>query len=110
MPSLVVKPEPDQDFYVVWSMGVDNVTYAGTREELQRGPAAADLTDERFERADTYGTSARPDGEMAGCYGWDHENFVVKNDGTRPGFWWLPRGRLRAYVEGDESVLEPLDD
>lgn len=113
MPSLIVKPDRSLDYYIVWSSVVDGATAAGTRAHLQsvlsRGTPF--FADERFDRADEYGSSARPDGEMAGELWWDDKGVIVSNDPGRPGQWWLPRDKMLAYVrDGDTSVLAPLED
>lgn len=115
MPSLIVKPEKDVDFYVVWSSVVDNITAAGTRRELQHSSFLyykGEAGNDRFDRADQYGSSARPDGEMAGEGYWDDNGFVVTNEYRRTdaAFYWLDRADLAAYAHGDVSVLKPLND
>lgn len=114
MPSLIVKPETHLDYYVVWSSVVDNATLAGTRAILQsttpHSYGDAFFADERFDRADQYGSSAHPDGEMAGELWWDYKGVIVGNDPRRPGQWWLPRNKMLAYVRDDDlSVLRPLE-
>lgn len=115
MPSLIVKPEKDVDFYVVWSSVVDNITAAGTRAQLQHDTLLAarkEAGDDRFDRADQYGSSAHPEGEMAGDGYWDAKGFVVSNEFRRTDctFFWLDRGDLAAFARGDTSVLKPLED
>ena len=60
MPSYIVKPRPDRDLYVMWSTVVDNLTGVGTRSEFEadyrHDPRM--VAAERFDRADTNGTSA----------------------------------------------------
>lgn len=118
MPSYIVKDKPDEDYYVMWSSIVDAPTFAGTRAEMEAchwfGPQ--DVADERFERADTYGTSAQwgagePGQKITRVYGWDDsEGFVYQGEG------WLPRAKLRELCERlgrEESVddlLEPFED
>lgn len=96
MPSFIVKPERDVDFYVVWSTVVDSVTYAGTRAELTAELGAGVSTDPaRFARADEHGSSAA--GGYVGYLGWDHETFMVAEplDEQRT----MPRSNLRAFAE-----------
>ena len=77
MPSFIVKPDRDRDFYVRWSTVVDDVTACGSRAELTEyltlfgKPNEADPA--RFDRADESGTSTQ--GEAAGWYGWDYDEF-----------------------------------
>lgn len=84
MPSYIIKPRKDEDFYVVWSTVVDTVTGWGTRKELEgdawlgRRKGAADA--ERFDRADEKGSSTS--GEIADWYTWDDpmgSEFVLMN-------------------------------
>jgi hypothetical protein len=110
MPSYIVKADPAQDFYVMWSTVVDAPCAFGTRAELARFYPGPDSAPERFARADEFGTSANwpnwPSHDMP--FGWQDEEFIVMEgsperlgeDGySEAGCWLLPRGNLRAYCE-----------
>lgn len=89
MPTFIVKPERERDFYVLWSTVVDNVVGVGdTRALLAAGEPA-----ERLERANANGTSAHD----AETFGWDDPQFLVTNMG-RPGFFWLQRSDLAVFA------------
>jgi hypothetical protein len=114
MPSYIVKPSRDEDFYVVWSTVVDHHTFAGTRaevkEELEYRFEHAE--DERFERADSTGTSACwEDWEDEQPYCWTSKGMVVTNVDGHPGFFWLKRQALKVWVTtGDMALLEEIVD
>lgn len=113
MPSYIVKPECDRDWYVVWSDVVEAPTAAGTREELKRSAwRQSEFTDDRFDRADRTGCSALWPDPNAPIYGYqDTEGFIYEQRG------WLRRTNLRAATErlmADENdritdLLEPFD-
>lgn len=111
MPTYIVKPDRDRDFYVSWSTVVDNVTGCGTRSDFIAEP---DVTEERMARADANGTSALD----PSAYGWDDETFLVHNMPDPPHVGLLPRKLLAQFallcVEGRDTeaaaFLEPLED
>lgn len=118
MPSYIVKADRDQDFYVNWSTVVDAPTDWGTRAELEESRQPADVTPERFARADERGTSANwinwPAEKMP--FGWGDESFIVMevdlpNDRTEneDGYYSLPRTNLRAFCERLEAEQDPTD-
>lgn len=76
MPSFIVKPTRDRDFYVRWSTVVDDVTACGSRAELleylTKFKPYGEADPARFDRADETGTSAVPD---VGWFGWDDDVF-----------------------------------
>jgi len=100
MPSHIVKPERDKydDFYIVWSSVVDNLTAAGTRAEF-----LAEHSDwgDRLDRADEYGSSAI--WADPAPYGWEDDDLLVCNDDAadafQDGYAVVPRKNLRAYAE-----------
>lgn len=116
MPTIIVKPERETDFYVAWSSMVEAPTCWGPREYVARemacwdGPEAA--APERFDRADQTGTSARYPSGDAPEGGWDDRGFIYQQQG------WLPRARLTALCErlgADEradvsDLLDPFED
>jgi hypothetical protein len=119
MPSYIVKCDPDQDFYVMWSSIVDAPTAWGSRTEIEAPswlePAA--IAAERFHRADEYGTSAQWGADQPGTaiirpYAWDSDGFIYLQQGL------LPRARLRELCERLEKddqadvtdMLEPFED
>jgi len=104
MPRYLVKPDPDEDFYVDWSEIVDAPCDWGTKAELLN----ADNTEERFARADKHGTSMY----ATQFGGWNDKGFIYEQIG------WLPRKNLKALClwlqdHGEEAdvmhLLEPLD-
>lgn len=90
MPSYLVKVDRERDAYIVWSTVVESPVELGTRAELQAENSK--LTDERFNRADASGTSARffdwlPDDQQE--LGWaDADGVICEQRG------FLPRTRL----------------
>jgi hypothetical protein len=108
--SYVVKADPGEDWYVVWSNNVDGPLAWGTRAELEAEALPDDqLTPQRFTRADERGSSAVFGGPI---YGWDHDGWIYEQRGV------LPRRNLRAACErltADEhdpitDLLEPFED
>lgn len=90
MPTFVVKPERERDFYVLWSTVVDNVVGVGDAATVlgfEGDPGG------RLSRANEYGTSALD----AKSYGWDYGKFIVCNMG-RPGAFWLQRKDLIVFA------------
>ena len=121
MSRYVLKADPDQDLYGIWSTVVDNVALAGTRAHL----AATGVDAERIDRADAHGTSARErtdDGELLRPGGWDAAGLLVREQPYAPcdgyGEGWLPRERLAAFLQAfrrcDDraagALLDPLPD
>lgn len=109
----IVKPDPGEDFYVLWSDIVEAPTAFGDRaylEGLQQ--YRHDPSPERFERADRYGCSAQWPKPDEPIYGWDDNGFIYMQRG------WLRRDRLKAACERlgrDEhdpitDLLEPFED
>jgi hypothetical protein len=114
MPTIVIKPDRDRDFYVGWSTVTENPHWWGPRAEVTAYIAEKatghreDQPDRRLARADEYGTSDMSirDG------GWDDEGFVYEQRG------WLPRRHLaemcRLLEAGNDAgvwdLLEPFDD
>lgn len=89
MPSYVVKPVKDEDFYVLWSSVVDAPVAFGPRsfmlDHLTRQPGNRHDPATRLDRADDTGTSV-VDAEV---YGWDDDIFIYLQQGI------LRRGRLK---------------
>lgn len=54
MPSFIVKPQSDVDYYVLWSSIIDGPILHGNNMKMQNAGIDAD----RLGRADAYGTSA----------------------------------------------------
>jgi hypothetical protein len=95
MPSYIVKPDREVDWYVMWSDIVEAPTGGGTRAQVKacRYFKADEVADKRFDQADRTGCSAlwpEPDRPI---YGWDSSGFIYMQRG------WLPRTNLRAAVE-----------
>lgn len=109
MPSYILKPKPDEDFYLRYSTVVDSPCESGTRAEMLawgHDPA-------RLDRADERGTSALV-GEPP-WYGWQDETIHVREgvmDPTEPDdAWWgsVARADMRAFCEtlGDDGNFHP---
>ena len=99
MPTFIVKPKRDEDFYVEWSTVVDCPTGYGSLKDLVTGYSQDSGRVERFERADEFGTSmcdpAIP--RESQWFGWDDEEFIVRNIGSRDGL--ISRVDVRALCE-----------
>lgn len=110
MPSYIVKPKPDEDFYIYWSTVVDGPVGWGSRKDLKRDISGDSLiagNDQRFDRADETGTSS-----IAGFGGWEETEFVVREIGPHP--FILNREDFRAFCESwdghsqfDTSLTRP---
>lgn len=102
MPSAIIKPKPDEDFYVRYSTVVDSPCESGTREAL----IAYGIDPARLDRADETGTSAQwgfTDDTL--WLGWQDVEIRVREgvvDPTEPDdAWWgtIARTDLRAFCE-----------
>lgn len=115
MPSTIIKLDPDQDWYVVWSTVVDAPTHWGARAEIERRYENA--APDRFARADATGTSAQWGGWVGPQpYSWETraEALVVSagNCGIEDprGCWAsLPYRNLRKFCDRMERG-DDLDD
>lgn len=119
MPSFIVKPKRDEDFYVVYSTVVDAPTGWGARADFESAHMLhpQDFAYERFLRADEHGSSCLEfdrDGYRLGWYWWDEAEFTIMNGPGAPGT--LPRDQLRAYCEVQEldeaaaaAMVKPAD-
>lgn len=107
MPSYVIKPNPDEDRYVMWSTVVDNGWILGTREQALREP---DVTEERLDRADANGTSA-----LDQDYGWDEKEIYVSNDpaswdeNDEDVYYTLPREHVFEYLSLFEDYTNNIE-
>lgn len=111
MGEYVVKPDPEEDWYVYWSDVTDRPVSAGTRAEFLEASWVAARSVEpvarRLDRADRLGSSAFFD-----LYWWGCEWLCFDNRGM------LPRARLRGFADavlsGDlqraYDMLEPFED
>ena len=108
MPNYVVKPDGDEDFYVLWSEGVDAPTAYGDRDFMLTYHGVADTPrhrQERVERADETGSSALWPSSDAPIYGWwdKDQTFIVVEveilDRRHDGFYQVGRDNLRALCE-----------
>lgn len=100
MVHMVVKPDPDADFYAVYSTVTDGFIECGTREELLQVPhriGAGRAADRRRElgRADEFGTSAYAYNEP-GSMGWGDDVILIRDGG--PDLRCLPRAAVRDYL------------
>ncbi len=112
MSTIIVKVEPDVDYYVLYSTVTDGFGHRGARDfmiEILLDPK--ERNDERFARADEYGSSAQL---LWGEGQWEVEGFIVSwdNEGENEvGPRWLPRKNLKEWLTtGDESLVEPITD
>lgn len=118
MPSYIVKPERDKDFYVLWSTVTDSPHAWGTRQELSEDGDGflghRTYAAERFERADEFGTSDLSIRQ----FGWEDAILVVMN---MPKNGILKRSDLRKYLDSlvvangaalsaDDSLITPFPD
>jgi hypothetical protein len=114
MPAYIVKDNPGEDFYVMWSDITESPYGWGTRAEMESydwsDPKAVES--ERFERADRTGCSAMWPSLDDPIYGWTDSGFIYQQQGH------LPRAKLRelcARLEVDQhadvrDLLEPFED
>ena len=116
MPTIIIKPERDRDFYIGWSTITDNPHWWGARAEAtrylvrdaRRRGVADHPPEERLARADRYGTSDMSVREG----GWGDDGLIYEQRGV------LPRRHLIAACEAlardDEpavwDLLEPFED
>jgi hypothetical protein len=118
MPSYIIKPERDRDFYVYWSTVVEAPVAFGDREyilsylraELERDSATSPQG--RLRRADETGSSALWPSPSDPAYGWDDNELIYQQQGT------LRRDRLPELCKrltGDDhadvsDLLTPFED
>jgi hypothetical protein len=112
MPTAIIKPKRDEDFYVRYSTIVDSPCESGTREAM----VAFGIDPERCDRADEAGTSALwgyTDDTL--WLGWQETTIHVRegvSDPTEPeDAWWgtIARADIRAFCEtlGDDGNFHP---
>jgi hypothetical protein len=109
MPSYIIKPKRNEDFYLRYSTIVDSPCESGTREDL----IAFGIDPARLDRADEFGTSAQYGSPPVG--GWEEETIHVREgvmDPTEPDdVWWgtVARADLRAFCEtlGNDGNFHP---
>lgn len=114
MPSYVVKPTREEDFYVYWSEIVEAPVMWGNRAETLAYLASRPDSDrtnpvERLDRADQHGSSALWPRVTDPIYGWNDSGMIYQQQG------YLPRTRLREMVQrftdanpgSDECVITP---
>lgn len=112
MGDTIIKPAPDDDFYVVFSSIVDAPTIWGSRSLLERDykHAAAD----RFERADACGSSAQWGSPLA--YSWADDDTLLLRNGFDAADWpeeasyaTVARSDLREFCEsaGSDGYFHP---
>lgn len=109
MPSYIIKPSEDEDFYVTYSTVVDSPTAFGNREDY----VVAGTEEDRLVRADEYGTSSLWGNPR--YLGWHEDTIMVREgiiDPTRPEHWshgTLSRSDLREFCETleDDGEFHP---
>ncbi|PRZ15162.1 hypothetical protein [Nesterenkonia sandarakina] len=102
MPGFIIKPKPDEDFYVRYSTVADSVTQFGSREELTKSLHSDEADPARFDRADEHGTSAL--GFEPPYLGWHDTEIQIREgviDPTEPDggdvpWSYIKRADLRA--------------
>jgi hypothetical protein len=112
MPTYIIKPSRDEDFYVWWSTVVDAPIWWGPRHYA---PLGNDARPERFARADERGTSANwddcPIEEMP--FGWNDDEWSITNqddlEETGEGWWLLPRKNLREFCRRRDAGEQIAD-
>jgi hypothetical protein len=115
MPSFIVKPIADDDFYVEWSTVVDAPTAFGTRVGLAKLLPGDSGSSERFRRADQYGTSmmdpALPRDRQ--WFGWHDRAFLLMEweipNRRSDGAYEVARENVRALCERYEAGGDPTD-
>lgn len=104
---VIIKPNPTSDFYIMWSTSGDYPLGWGTRAELtaDHGFTAA-VSEARFDRADTRGSST----QQGYWFTWNYPTMLLR--GIVVGTRLLPRENLRALCAalsvGDKAELLAL--
>ncbi|UDL16754.1 hypothetical protein SEA_ATUIN_61 [Arthrobacter phage Atuin] len=93
MGNFIIKADPEEDFYILWSTYTDSPIGYGTRQEFEDWEPET-YTDQRFERADRTGTSY-----LLGCGSWEDDIRLVTG-GTKPDHWYIPREHIRQVCVG----------
>lgn len=93
MKHTIIKVDLDADLFMVWSSGVDNAVYIGSRGQVEE--AWADLGNKSevgplLDLAEKTGTS-----HPRGHFGWTDNGAVVHNGPEG----WLPRNNFRDFAE-----------
>lgn len=102
MADTIIKPKANEDFYVVYSSIIDSPKYYGSRENLMG--IYPDATDDRFQRADKYGSSAL----WCSPHGWEDTHIMVREDivdETQGDSFvgYVERERLREFCESRQK-------
>lgn len=82
----MMKPDPDEDFYVEWSTYTDSPIAYGTREEFQDENKDT-YSDDRFERIDRLGSSY-----MLDIGRWHQKSFWIGQS------WEISRDKLKPFL------------
>lgn len=90
----LIKPDPNEDFYVEWDERVDAPIAYGGKAEFQ-GYDPEEYNDKRFERADSTGSSY-----MLNIGKWDDEEIQLVEAGTSTEWWNVPRHHLKELSIG----------
>ena len=112
MPTYIIKPSRDEDFYVWWSTVVDAPIGWGPRDYV---PLDNEGSPERFARADERGTSANwPDWPIEKMpFGWNVSEWRITNqddlEETGEGWWLLPRKNLREFCRRRDAGEQIAD-
>ena len=112
MPTYIIKPSRDEDFYVWWSTVVSAPIGWGPRDYV---PLGSEGRPERFARADERGTSANwPDWPIEKMpFGWNVSEWRITNqddlEETGEGWWLLPRKNLREFCRRRDAGEQIAD-
>lgn len=104
MPSFLLKPDAAIDFYVYWSTIVDAPTRWGQRSEMEAEDIERELTSDRFDRADEFGTSAHNHRH----YGWGDKWIFEQKGIVSHAVLADLCGRIEAGQPADD-LLEPIE-
>lgn len=99
---LLMKPDPDEDCYVVYSTIVDGFTDYGTRADMlalagtHGHPSSVSEQETRLDHCDLHGTSALPGAYGERALSWDEDPVLIRDGAAE--LRCLPRAHIRAYV------------
>lgn len=117
MGTTVVKPSPDDDFYVLWSDFVEAPLAFGDRAYLveyliAKPESPGDIAELRVARAERTGTSAVWPDLNDPAYGWKDDIFIYRQMGIirRHNLKTLCERLARSEVDPCSDLLEPFED
>lgn len=116
MGTTFIKPKADEDFYILYSSFVDSPVAFGSRAEFEEDEYWDDfigeVSAERFERADKFGTSAQ---WGSPAHGWHETELMVREGivdptrGENVAYGLVKREDLRKFCEslGEDGTYHP---